>query len=216
MTATAMMHLRSNPIRILIADDHPLMREGIAHALGVAHGLEIVAQAGTGQEAIDAYARYLPDIALIDLQMPGTDGVAAIRAIRARHADARLVAISTWRGDARIAAALAAGARAYVTKDLSSTDLADVLRAVHEGRYTLPPALLHEIDLHYGGERPSSRELDVLRLVSCGRSNRDIAAILCISEATVKSHVSSVLGKLGADDRTHAVTLAAQRGFIRL
>lgn len=216
MTATALMHLRSNPVRVLIADDHPLMREGIAHALGAAHGIEIVAQAGTGEEAIAAYARLLPDVALIDLQMPGTDGVEAIRAIRTRHPQARLVAISTWRGDARIAAALAAGARAYVTKDLSGADLADVLRAVHEGRYRLPPALLREIDQHYGGELPSSRELDVLRLVSCGRSNREIAAILCISEATVKSHVSSVLGKLGAGDRTHAVTLAAQRGFIHL
>lgn len=211
-----MTHPLSTHVRILIADDHPLMREGIASALGAEHGIAVVAQAGTGQEAIDAYALHLPDVALIDLQMPGTDGIAAIRAIRARHPEARLVAISTWRGDARIAAALRAGARAYVMKDASSAELAEVLRAVHEGRYTLPPALLREIDQHYGGELPSNRELDVLRLVSCGRSNREIAAILSISETTVKSHVSSVLGKLGAGDRTHAVTLAMQRGFIRL
>lgn len=205
-----------NRVRILIADDHPLMRDGIAHALGAEDGIAVVAQASSGQEAIAAYAQYRPDVALIDLQMPGTDGIAAIRAIRVQHPDARLVAISTWRGDARIAAALQAGARAYVLKDASSAELAEVLRAVHEGRYTLPPALLREIDEHYAGELPSSRELDVLRLVACGRSNREIAAILSISEATVKSHVSSLLGKLGAGDRTHAVTLALQRGFIRL
>jgi DNA-binding NarL/FixJ family response regulator len=193
-----------------------MMREGIALALEAEGGIAVAGQASSGSEAIDAYLRIRPDVALVDLQMPGTDGLAAIRAIRSRDPEARLIVISTWRGDARIAAALKAGARAYVMKEASSAELADVVRAVHEGRYALPPALLHEIDFHYTNEVPSARELDVLRLVSCGRSNREIASVLCISETTVKSHVSSVIAKLGAGDRAHAVTLAVQRGFIRL
>jgi DNA-binding NarL/FixJ family response regulator len=203
-------------IRVLVADDHPLMREGIAHALDAEGDLEIVGLAAGGADAIDLYARERPDVALIDLQMPGVDGIAAIRAIRSHYPDARLIVISTWRGDARIASALQAGARAYVMKETSSAELAGVIRAVHEGRYTLPSAVAQEVDSFHAGEVPSARELDVLRLVSCGRSNREIASLLHIGEATVKTHIGSLLGKLGADDRAHAVTLAVQRGFIRL
>lgn len=206
----------SAPIRVMVADDHPMMREGIVHALDAEGGIEIVGLAASGADAIELYSRERPDVALIDLQMPDTDGLAAIRAIRGAHPDARLIVVSTWRGDARIAGALQAGARAYVMKEATGAELAGTIRAVHAGNYTLPSSIASEIDFFRAGDVPSPRELDVLRLVACGRSNREIAVILGIGEATVKTHVANVLAKLGAGDRAHAVTLATQRGFIRL
>jgi two-component system NarL family response regulator len=206
----------SAPIRVMVADDHPMMREGIVHALDAEGGIEIVGLAAGGAHAIELYSRERPDVALIDLQMPGTDGLAAIRAICSAHPEARLIVVSTWRGDARIAGALRAGARAYVMKEASGAELAGTIRAVHAGSYTLPPSIASEIDFFHAGYVPSARELDVLRLVACGRSNREIAALLGIGESTVKTHVASVLAKLGASDRAHAVTLATQRGFIQL
>jgi DNA-binding NarL/FixJ family response regulator len=204
------------PIRVLIVDDHPMMRAGIAAALAGDGGIAVVAEAGDGDAAIAAFALHRPDVCLVDLLMPGKDGLETIRAIRALCPDARLVALTTYRGDGRIAATLKAGARAYVLKDAAPAALAAVVREVHEGHHVLPPELRRDIDSYQRQEPPSARELDVLRLVACGRSNREIADILGIGETTVKSHVGSALRKLGAEDRAHAVTLALQRGFIRI
>jgi len=206
----------SATIRVMIADDHPMMREGIALSLGAHGGIEIVADAADGDEAIERYDAVRPDVALIDLQMPRKDGLEAIRAIRSRHPEARLIVVSTYLGDARIAAAIKAGARAYVLKTAPAAELAATVREVHEGRHVLPPALRRELAQHHPGSVPSAREMDVLRLAAGGKSNREIGALLCISEATVKAHMSTMLLKLGAADRTHAVTLATQRGFMEL
>jgi DNA-binding NarL/FixJ family response regulator len=204
------------PIRVLLADDHPLMLDGIAAALELQGGIAIVARAVDGDAAVDAWERVRPDVALIDLQMPGKDGIDTIRAIRARDAGARLIVLTTYGGDARIAAALKAGARAYLGKSAAGAVLAQTVREVHEGRYVLPQALRREVTRHYAGDALSARELDVLRLAACGRSNREIGQLLGIGEATVKTHMSTVLVKLGASDRTHAVTLAARRGFLEI
>lgn len=200
----------------MIADDHPMMREGIAATLTAHGGIEIVAQARDGDEAIHCFCAQRPDVALVDLQMPGKDGLEAIRAIRSLHPDARLIVLTTYDGDARIAAALKAGASAYLLKNVPGRDLAAAVREVHEGSHVLSPALRREVAIHYAGDALSPRELDVLRLAASGHSNREIGASLSIGETTVKTHMSAILVKLGANDRAHAVTLAVQRGFIDL
>jgi DNA-binding NarL/FixJ family response regulator len=175
-----------------------------------------VAQASDGDDAIRAYTRLRPDVALIDLQMPGKDGLEAIRAIKSLHPDARLVVLTTYDGDARIAAALKAGASAYLLKDVPGRVLAAAVREVYDGSHILPQALRREVAIHYAGDALSPRELDVLRLAAGGHSNREIGARLHIGETTVKTHMSAILVKLGANDRAHVVTLAVQRGYIEL
>ncbi|NYE62779.1 DNA-binding NarL/FixJ family response regulator [Duganella sp. 1224] len=203
-------------VRVMIADDHPMMRDGIANTL-LAHGaFDIVGSAADGEQALALYQRLRPDVALIDLQMPVMDGLEAIRAIRAHDPDARLIVLSTYCGDARIAAALKAGARTYLMKNVHGAELAATVREVHEGWHVLPSTVRQEIAAQYTGNTPSSRELAVLRLASAGKSNREIASSLVISEATVKAHMSTLLMKLGAADRAHAVALATKRGFIEL
>ena len=212
----SMNQAAATPIRVMIADDHPMMREGIAASLMAHGGIDIVAQACDGDEAISLFTSARPDVALIDLQMPGKDGLEAIRAIRSLHPDARLVVLTTYDGDARIAAALKAGASAYLLKNVPGRELASTVREVHNGSHVLPQALRREVAIHYAGDALSARELEVLRLAACGCSNREIGAQLFIGETTVKTHMSTILVKLGANDRAHAVTLAVQRGFIDL
>ena len=206
----------ATPIRVLIADDHPMMREGIAACLTAHGGIDVVAQARDGDEAIRLFAATRPDVALVDLQMPGKDGLEAIRAIRSLYPDARLVVLTTYDGDARIAAALKAGASAYLLKNVPGPKLAATVREVHDGSHILPLALRQDLAIHDAGVALSPRELDVLRLAARGHSNRAIGEHLHIGETTVKTHMSAILVKLGANDRAHAVTLAAQRGFIDL
>jgi two-component system NarL family response regulator len=202
------------PIRVLIADDHPLMLDGIAKALLAQGGIDVVGLARNGQEAIEQFALQRPDVCLLDLQMPGHDGFEALRGIRALQADARLIVLTTYGGDARIQAALDAGASAYLLKDSLGKDLAAAVRRVHEGAHVIGPLARQDMAGHYAADRLSPRELDVLQLAAGGHTNRTIGDMLGISEPTVKSHMSTVLVKLGASDRTHAVTLAAKRGYI--
>jgi len=204
------------PIRVMIADDHPMMREGIAATLLAQGGMEIVGLASNGEEAIAQFARHRPDVTLMDLQMPVKDGLEAIIAIRAMHPDARIVVLTTFSGDARVTAALKAGAAGYLLKDVAGAELARTVRHVYQGASVIAKVAQQEVDGHYPADKLSPRELEVLRLAANGNSNRMIGDILTISEPTVKSHMSTVLVKLGASDRTHAVTLAMKRGYISL
>jgi DNA-binding NarL/FixJ family response regulator len=204
------------PLRVLIADDHPLMREGIAALLASETGIAVVAQASDGIDAVAQFTRHRPDLCLLDLQMPVSDGVAAIIAIRKLQIDAKIIVLTTFGGDARVAAALRAGAAAYLLKDVLGTELIATIRAVCTGQQVISPALKRELAAHAISDTLSSRELDVLRLAACGHSNRKIGAALAIGEATVKTHMSTIMAKLGASDRTHAVAIAVQRGYITL
>lgn len=206
----------SRMIRILIADDHPMMREGIAATLQAQGDMEIVGVAGNGEEAIRQFARHRPDVSLLDLQMPVKDGLEAIVGIRALHPDARIVVLTTFSGDARVIGALKAGAKAYLLKDVPGDELAETVRRVYTGASVIARSAQQEVDDHSPADKLSARELDVLRLAANGNSNRVIGEILNISEPTVKTHMSAILVKLGASDRTHAVTLALKRGYISL
>jgi DNA-binding NarL/FixJ family response regulator len=204
------------PLRVLIADDHPLMREGIAALLASQDGIAVVGLAADGIDAVAQFTRHRPDLCLLDLQMPVSDGVAAIIAIRRLQADAKIIVLTTFGGDARVAAALRAGAAAYLLKDVLGTELVATIRAVCAGEQVVSPALRRELAAHAISDTLSGRELDVLRLAACGHANRKIGAALDISEATVKTHMSTIMAKLGASDRTHAVAIAVQRGYITL
>ena len=205
----------SDPIRVLLADDHPLMRAGIAAALTAFGGIDIVAEAADGDQALACFLEQRPDVCVIDMQMPGMDGIATIRAIRAVRPDARIVVLTTFNGDARVAAAMAAGAAAYLLKDVSSEQLVATVREVRRGGTPIASQLRRE-GAHPTADKLSPRELDVLRLAACGQSNREIGVSLAIGEVTVKTHMSAILVKLGALDRAHAVALAARRGYITL
>ena len=205
-----------NPIRVMVVDDHPMMRAGIAASLVAQGGIEIVASAANGEEAVALFARHRPDVSLVDLQMPVKDGLEAIVAIRALHPDARIVVLTTFSGDARVVAALKAGAAAYLLKDVLGAELVRTVRTVYQGASVLAPLAQREVDGHFAADKLSARELDVLRLAANGNSNRAIGEALHITEPTVKTHMSAILVKLGASDRTHAVTLAVKRGYISL
>jgi two-component system NarL family response regulator len=210
------MNHPDQPIRVMIADDHPMMREGIAATLLAQGGMDIVGLACNGEEAIAQFARHRPDVTLMDLQMPVKDGLEAIVAIRAMLPDARIIVLTTFSGDARVIAALKAGATGYLLKDVSAAELAHTVRHVYQGASVIAKVAQDEVDGHFPADKLSARELEVLRLAANGNSNRMIGEILTISEPTVKSHMSTVLVKLGASDRTHAVTLAIKRGYITL
>ena len=204
------------PIRVLIADDHPMMREGVAATLLAQGGIDIVASASNGEEAIALFARHRPDVCLVDLQMPVKDGLEAIIGIRALHPQARIIVLTTYSGDARVVAALKAGALSYLLKDVPGEELAATVRRAYEGASVLAAVAQRDVDGHYPADKLSARELEVLRLAANGNSNRAIGEVLSISEPTVKTHMSAILVKLGASDRTHAVTLAHKRGYIVL
>lgn len=206
----------SLPIRVLIADDHALLREGIAGLLGASAGIDVVAQAADGREALELFERHHPEVTLMDLQMPLLNGLDALAAIRAGHGAARVIMLTTFSGDAHIARALTAGAMGYLLKGALRVNLVEAIRAVHAGQKYIPHEVAREIDAWFGSETLSARELAVLRLVASGHSNKEAAARLAIKEETVKAHVSAVLAKLGARDRTHAVTIAIKRGMLEV
>ena len=204
------------PIRVLVVDDHPLMREGIAAMVQGESDMLLAAQACNGQEAVARYREHLPDVTLMDLQMPEMDGVAAIVAIRTEWPGARIVMLTTFRGDAQALRALQAGASGYLLKSTIRTELLEAIRAVHAGQRRIPSEVAAELAAHVAEDLLSARERDVLKRVAAGSSNRLIATQLFVSEDTVKSHMKNIMSKLSANDRTHAVTIALKRGIISL
>jgi len=206
----------ASAITILTADDHPLIRDGLGAVLRAESGLQVVAEAANGEEAIEAYARLHPDIVLMDLRMPVMDGLTATRAILAEDPDARIIVLTTYDGDEDIHRALAAGARGYLLKDMMRTDLLGVIRAVHRGQRGIPAPIAARLAEHTPRIGLTPRELEVLRLVADGLSNADVADRIGRTEGTVKVHLKNILQKLDVKDRTEAVTTALRRGFIRL
>jgi DNA-binding NarL/FixJ family response regulator len=205
-----------NLIRILTVDDHPLLRKGIAALVNAEPDLKLVAEASNGQEAIAAFRSYQPDITLMDLQMPEIDGLGAIEAIRTEFPDARIIVLTTYSGDTQVLRALKAGARGYILKGHVHKELLDAIRAVHAGLKRIPTEIAVELADHATDDALTEREIDVLRLIAGGNANKQIADNLSIGEATVKSHVTNILSKLGANDRAHAVTIGLRRGIIEL
>jgi len=201
-------------IRVLAVDDHPLLREGIAAVIDGEDDIELVAEATTGQEAIGLFRIHRPDVTLMDLQMPGMNGIDAITAIRSEFPNARFIVLTTYQGDVQALRALKAGASGYLLKNMLRKELLDTIRAVNDGRRRVPPEIAAGLADHMTEDALSDREVAVLRKVAMGSSNKIIASELNLSEATVKGHMKSILSKLGANDRTHAVTIALKRGFI--
>ena len=201
-------------IKVLTVDDHPLLREGIAAVLEGEQDVELVAEAANGQEAIELFRRHRPDVTLMDLQMPGMNGIETIVAIRSEFPDARFVVLTTYQGDVQAFRALKAGASGYLLKSMLRKDLLETIRAVNLGKRRIPPEIAAELAEHMTQDALTDREIEVLRRVASGNSNKIIGVQLSVSEATIKGHMKSILAKLGANDRTHAVTIAIKRGFI--
>jgi DNA-binding NarL/FixJ family response regulator len=203
-------------IRVLVIDDHPITRIGIAAIIGATPGMTVVAQAGSGEEAVELYEKHLPDITLMDLRLPGMSGVEAIRTVIARHRTARFVVLTTYEGDEDIHQALQAGALSYIIKGMPHEALVNALRRVHAGGQFLPPPVSRVLYSRLPNSDLSSREREVLGLIVRGRSNKEIATELGITESTVKCHVSVILMRLNVTDRTQAVVTALRRGLVHL
>lgn len=210
------MNANESPLRIMLVDDHPLLREGVASVIERQHDMELVAEATDGEQAIELFRRCQPDITLMDLQMPGMGGVEAIRAIVGEFPQARIIVLTTYKGDVQALRALKAGATGYLLKSMLRKDLLDTIRQVHAGRRCIPIEIATEIATHVADDALSTREVEVLGEVAGGRSNKVIAARMGISEETVKTHMKSILSKLDANDRTHAVTIALRRGILEV
>lgn len=206
----------ANVIRILAVDDHPLLRKGIAALINGEPDMKLIAEASDGEEAIGSFRSCHPDVTLMDLQLPRLDGIEAMDRILSEFPDARIIVLTTYKGDAQVVKALRAGARAYILKGHVHRELLETIRTVYSGRKRIPPDIATELAEHMTEDELSSREIDVVRLIAAGNSNKEIAKQLAIGEATVKSHVTNILSKLNANDRAHAVTIALRRGIIPL
>ncbi|HEV7443864.1 MAG TPA: response regulator transcription factor, partial [Steroidobacteraceae bacterium] len=203
-------------VRILAVDDHPLLREGIAALIGNEPDMELVAEASNGREAIEQFRKVQPDVTLMDVQMPDMSGIDALIAIREEAPKAKIIVLTTYGGDALAMRAIKAGAQAYVLKGLVRKELLETIRAVNRGQKRIHPDVAVELAQHTGESTLTAREIEVLSLVAAGNSNKRIAMCLSITEDTAKGHLKSILAKLGASDRTRAVTLALKRGIIEL
>jgi DNA-binding NarL/FixJ family response regulator len=207
---------KSKSIQLLVVDDHPLLREGIAAIINNQTDIELVAEASNGREAIEKFRSHRPDVTLMDLQMPDMSGIDAIISIRQEFPEARIIVLTTYAGDVLAQRALKAGAQAYMLKSDVRKDLPDTIRFVYAGKKRIHSEVAAQLADHVADDALTSREIEVLALIALGNSNKLIADKLSIADETVKGHVSSVLSKLGAHDRTHAVTLAVKRGIIQL
>lgn len=204
------------PIRLMTVDDHPIYRGGLAALIGAYPDLQLVAEAANGREAVERFRQHRPDVTLMDLSMPVMNGVDATRTIVAEFADARIIALTTWEGDADIHRVLEAGARGYLLKDVVSEEVAAAVRQVHAGGRAIPTEVASRLAEHTPRIDLTEREIEVLAHMAKGESNKEIGAMLGRTEATIKVHVLHILQKLGADDRTAAVTIGLQRGIIHL
>lgn len=204
------------PIRIMVVDDHPIVREGFGGMIGTEPDMSLVAEARSGDEAIVLFRQHRPDVTLMDLRMPGMNGIDTISAIRREFPHSRFIVLTTYDGDEDIYRALEAGAQAYILKDMFFDEILTAIRAVHAGQRRIPAAVGTRLAERMAGMALSARELEVLELLGKGKSNREVAAELAITEATVKGHVTNILGKLGVSDRTQAVITALKRGLIHL
>ena len=207
---------KSTPIRIFSIDDHPLMREGIAAIIRNEPDMLLVAEASNGREAVQGFRDHRPDITLMDLRLPDISGIDAMVAIRTEFPDARIIMLTTFEGDVEIRRALQAGAVGYMLKTMPRRQLVEMIRRVHAGKKHIPPEIAAHLAEHMGEESLSKREVDVLQKIAGGNRNGDIAALLFISEETVKGHVKHIMEKLGASDRTEAVAIGIRRGIIHL
>jgi len=203
-------------ITVLTVDDHSLLRKGIAALVNAEPDMKLIAEASNGQEAVESFRLHRPDVTLMDIQMPGFNGIEAINRIRSEFPDAHIIVLTTYTGDAQVVKALRAGARAYILKGHVHRELLETIRAVHAGQKRIPPDIAAELAEHAADDELTQREIDVLRLIASGNSNKLIADQLSIGEATVKSHVTNILSKLGANDRAHAATIGIKRGIIEL
>ena len=210
------MNTTPSPIRILLADDHPVLRQGIKALAADERDMQFVSEASNGREAIEQFRKHRPDIALMDLQMPDVNGLDAMTAILDEFPDARIIILTTYAGDVRVSRALKAGARGYLLKSLLRKELLDTIRAVHSGLRRIPADLAMQVADHVADDTLTPREIEVLRSIAAGNANKLIADQLSITEETVKGHVKNILSKLGANDRTHAVTIGLKRGIIEL
>jgi DNA-binding NarL/FixJ family response regulator len=203
-------------IRILTVDDHALLRKGIAALVNAEPDMKLIAEASNGRDALESFRLHRPDVTLMDIQMPGFNGIEAIDYILSEFPDAHIIVLTTYTGDVQVLRALKAGARGYVLKGHVHRELLETIRAVHAGQKGIPPDIAAQLAEHAGDDELTTREIDVLRLIAAGNSNKLIADQLSIGEATVKSHVTNILSKLGANDRSHAVTIGLRRGIIQL
>ncbi|MGH9615343.1 MAG: response regulator [Acidobacteriaceae bacterium] len=204
----------TDSINIMIVEDHHVVREGLVALVNGVPGMRVVAETADGKKALELFAEHLPDVTLMDLRLPGISGVEAIARIRGQFPQARIIVLTTYDGDEDIHRALDAGARGYLLKGMSGDELMDAIRAVHSGRSRIPAKVAERLAEWIVRPALTDRELDVLHEIVSGKSNKEIGKELTISEATVKSHINSILGKLGVTDRTQAVTAAIQRGIV--
>ena len=206
----------TTPVRIMVVDDHPLLREGVAALIATEPDLQLVAMAADGREAIEQFRATRPDVTLMDLQLPGSNGTDVLIAIRGEFPRARIIMLTTSDGDGEIQRALRAGAAAYLLKSMAKDDLLAVIRSVHSGRRHVPAEVAARLAEHLGEDDLTMRELEVLRLIRDGYRNKQIADQLAIAETTVNFHVKNLVAKLQAKDRTHAVTIALRRGLLQM
>ena len=203
-------------IRVLAVDDHPVVRDGIARLIGTQTDMELIAEASDGREAVEEFRKGRPDVTLMDLQMPTMSGIDAIGAIRGEFPEARIVVLTTYAGDTQVTRALRAGAQGYLLKGSLRKELLETIRAVYAGQKRVSSEVATEIAEHATDTRLTAREIDVLKRIAAGNSNKEIAAQLSVTEESIKSYVKNILAKLGANDRTHAVTIGLKRGIIEL